>query len=177
MKKQIIMYSIEAIFLLFIISTGIYNFIKNDTFLYASVSQLLTLLLTLGIAFWATQYQNDRRKMKEHAESAIVKLQLLITEESFYLFNIDGDKDLIKKRTTLTNRRINNYIDIIKQYAKDLGFKDDVEYIETQFAEYKTIVSEHIEDLTYLSKSETQFRRFSENIDSKCDKIILSLYK
>lgn len=171
------MYVLEGVFLLLIVCTTIYNFIKNDSFLVASVSQLLTLLLTLGIAFWATQFQNDRRKMKEHAESIIVKLQQLVTDESFYSFIADGDEESIKKRTTLTNRRISNYIDIIKQYGKDLGFADDVEYIENQFTDYKTIVSENIEDLSYLNKSETQFRRFSENIDSKCDKIILSLYK
>lgn len=177
MKKQVILYCLEGFFLILIVATAIYNIVKNDSFFHASVSQLLTLLFTLGIAFWATQFQNDRRKMKEHAEGIIVKLQQLITDENFYLFNIDGDEETIRKRTTLTNRRINNYINIIKQYGKDLGFKEDIQYIEEQFTEYRTIVSEHIEDLSYLNKSETQFRRFSENIDSKCDEIIISLYK
>ena len=65
----------------------------------------------------------------------------------------------------------------MQQYSKSLGFEEDVKYIETEFKEYKEMVSEHIEDLDYLSKTESRFRRFSENIDSKCDVIILSLYQ
>ena len=35
--------------------------------------------------------------------------------------------------------------------------------IKEFFKEYKEMVSEHIEDLDYLSKSESSFRKYSEN--------------
>lgn len=176
MKKWIV-YSVEAVLFILIILVTAYNIKNNESFLNVSASQMLTLSIALGVAFWATQYENDRRKMKEHAENNIQKLQELVTNDSFFLFVSNANKDEIKKQTSMTNRRINNYINILKQYGKNLSFSSEINYIETQFTEYKTIISDHIEDMSYLEKSETQFKRFSENIDSKCDEIILSLYK
>lgn len=64
-----------------------------------------------------------------------------------------------------------------REYGKQLGFQDDVKYIDEQFTEYKSFVSDHLNDLDYLSKSETQLRKYSENIDSKCDQIIVKFYE
>lgn len=68
-------------------------------------------------------------------------------------------------------------MNVLKEYGKQLGFQDDVKYIEEQFSEYKSLISEHLNDFDYLSKSETHLRKLSENIDSKCDQIIVKFYK
>lgn len=41
----------------------------------------------------------------------------------------------------------------------------------------KLFISDHLNDFDYLSKSETHLRKLSENIDSKCDQIVVKLYK
>ena len=89
----------------------------------------------------------------------------------------DGDKETIQKQINTTNRKINNYISILEEYAKTINFRTEMKYIRNEFETYKTRVGEHISDLEYLSKSETEFKRYAENIDTKCDYIILGLYK
>lgn len=177
MKKDCLIKIVVGILCAFTIGVGIYNGFVNDTFFAASLTQVLTLLISLCIVFWATQYKNDQRKVKEHAEDIIEKVQILVTREDFFVFSALGDKEETKKKIMANNRKISNCINVMQQYSKTLGFEDDVKYIENEFKEYKEMVSEHIEDLDYLSKTESRFRKFSENIDSKCDVIILSLYK
>ena len=53
------------------IAAGVYNGFCNDEFFSASITQVLTLAVTLIVAYWATQYKTDERKVKEHAEEVI----------------------------------------------------------------------------------------------------------
>jgi len=176
MKKVVVAIFIWGSFA-FTIITGAYNIFFNCSFWSASITQVLTLLVTIGVAFWATQYKNDLRKMKENAENVIEKLQAIVSNEQFYSIPADGDLSEIQKNINSTNRKINNCIDILEQYGSNLKFKEEINYIRKEFETYKTRTGEHIQDLYYLSKSEGEFRRIAENIDTKCDFIILSLYK
>lgn len=160
-----------------ILLTGVCNWITNEDFFEASITQILTLAITLSIAFWATQYKADMRKMKEHAEDVLSKVQLLVSDMQFYSIPKDGDKEVISKQINAANRKINNYISILEEYAKTLKFKKEIKYIHAEFNTYKDRVGEHINDLDYLAKSEDEFKRIAENIDSKCEYIILKLYK
>lgn len=142
-----------------------------------SVAQILTLLVALCIAFWATQYKNDQRKAKEHAERMLLKLQQIVTDEQFYSIPVDGNIEIVQKNINTTNRKISNYINVLKDHGKVLHFYTEITYIETEFSKYKEKVGEHIGDLDYLSKTESEFRRIADNIDSKCESIIILFYK
>ena len=88
-----------------------------------------------------------------------------------------GDVENGKKLYGISTRKVTNCIEVLKSYGASFGFEADIEYIEKELTNYKVLVSEHINDFDYLSKSESQLRRHSENIDSKCDQIIVKLYK
>lgn len=176
MKKTITIVIVIVLAGLTII-TGVCNWIYNEDFFSASITQVLTLAITLSIAFWATQYKTDVRKMKEHVEDVIEKLQILVFNTQFYSIPADGDKDVLQKQIYATNRKINNCISILEEYGKVLKFKKEIDYIRGEFETYRSRIGEHINDLDYLSKSENEFKRTAENIDTKCDYIILSLYK
>lgn len=177
MMKRVVVAVIICGALAIAIFTGIYNFFNNCQFMDSSITQVLTLIVTIGVAFWATQYKNDLRKTKENAESVIEKLQTIVSNECFYSIPANGNVEEVKKNINCTNRKINNCIDILEQYASTLKFENDIKYIREQFESYKRITGDHILDLDYLSKSELEFRRIADNIDTKCDYIILSLYK
>ena len=177
MKKQTKITLIVVVIAGIIISITIFNLCSNETFLTASITQILTLAVTLGIAFWATQYKTDIRKTKEHAEDVIRKLQSIVSDKQFYSIPAEGNKEEIQKLVNSTNRKINNCITILCEYSKTLGFNEEINYIHNEFEKYKERTGEHINDLDYLSKSEDEFKRISNNIDFKCDYIILSLYK
>ena len=100
----------------------------------------------------------------------------MVSSEQFYSIPSTGDLEQIQKEINTTNRRINNCIDVLKKYGEKFHFKNEIEYISNEFDKYKTQIGDHINDLDYLSKTEKEFRRISDNIDSKCDYIIVSLF-
>ena len=175
MKKQIIPI-MEVAILLLIVILGVCSAIKSNAFWNVTIAQLLTPLIALFFAFWATQYKTDQRKAKEHAEKIIVKLQEIVSNEKFYVISASEEQSAKQKEIGLTNRKISNYLSILRQYGETLGFLEDIKYIEAEFGTYKQTVGDHIADLDYLSKTESEFRRIAENIDSKCEAIILKFY-
>ena len=148
--------------------------IKNPNFWQANVAQVFALFLTLCIAFLATQLKNDVRKKKEHAEQILKKIQAIVNSDCFY--NVSGQSEETRKKMTMTFRSLNNSIDLLKKYGKELGFKDESEYIEKEFKDYREFVSEYLNDIDYLIKSEITLKKYSENIDNKCDIIIWKIY-
>lgn len=166
----------EVAILLLIVGVGVCNAINNDLFWNVTIAQLLTPLIALFFAFWATQYKNDQRKAKEHAEKIILNLQEIVSNERFYVISALEEQSAKQKELNLTNRKISNYLTILSQYGKTLGFSEEVKYIEGEFGKYKQTIGDHIADLEYLSKTEPEFRKIAENIDTKCEAIILRFY-
>jgi len=175
--KQKALIITTAILTILTLGIGIYNLYHSTRFLEASATQILTLLIALYIAFWANQYKNDLRNAKGHVERILLNLQQIVVSDCFCTFPADGDLTSIQKATNIMNRKIANYLRVLKEYGKTLKFSQQIEYIENQFVEYKNKVGEHISDLDYLSKTESEFRKIAENINSKCEDIILLLYK
>lgn len=178
MKKKDVKYVVIAVALFAcVLGVCIYNIVNHSNFWDANAAQILTLFIAISLAFWATQSKNDQRRAKDHIEHVIQKVQVLVVAEQFYTFDSHGNISESNKLFIISARKISNCIEVLKVYSKSFGFKDDVNYIEEQLKQYKEFVSEHLNDHEYLEKSESQLRRYSENIDSKCDQIILKLYK
>lgn len=176
--KKIIFNILGGVLFLSTIVVSIYNIMcDKEHFFEISIAQMLTVLVALGIAFWASQYENDRRKAKEHVEKMLIKLQEMVSANSFCSIPSTGDTNDIRKNINITNRKINNYINILKKYGKTLGFTKYIDYIDSEFDSYKKIIGDHINDLDYLSKTESEFRRIASNIELKSEFIIHSLYK
>lgn len=177
MKKKWIVTVVAIVLAAATVGVGIHNAIKNSKFWDVSIAQVLTLLVTISIAFWATQFKNDQRNAKTHAETIIAKIQNLVSCETLYMFKPGNDEEYMKKNYAILQRKLANYLNVLGEYGKQLGFQDDVTYIDEQFSQYRLFVSDHLNDFEYLSKSETHLRKFLENIDSKCDQIVVKLYK
>ena len=89
------------------------NAVHNSSFWSVSIAQILTLIIAVGVAFFATQYKADERKQKEHAENIVLKIQAAVSDDHFVHISCeDNPKDI-----TINNRKINNAIDLLKQYA------------------------------------------------------------
>ena len=175
MKNRLVKIAVVVCFIL-AIGVAITSFICNDDFWKVNAAQALTLIVTICIAFWATQLKNDERKKKEHAEQLLRKIQTIVADERFYSISSSCDVIEHKKNVNMSNRSLSNSIEMLKKYAETLGFKEGAEYIAKEFKEYKEFVSEHLEDVDYLSKSESTLKKHAENIHTKCDWIILELY-
>ena len=65
MKNRLIKIVVGACFIL-ALGVAVASFICNDDFWKVNAAQALTLIVTICIAFWATQLKNDERK-KNHS--------------------------------------------------------------------------------------------------------------
>ena len=181
--KKVIVILFEIFFLLLIVAIAITNICNTNSdnpipdFWKVNVAQLITPLVALLIAFWATQFKNDQRKAKEHAERIIVSIQEIVSSDTFSVFSKDGNETDIRRETSARNRKISNYLQILQEYSRELNFVEEYKYLDEKFTEYKTKVGEHISNLEYLAETEAELKRLADNIDSKCESIILKFYK
>lgn len=174
-KSIIIIMGVLIVAVLAISFVNVFSLTSNS-FWEMSIAQALTLLVAIVVAFWAVQRKNDERKIKEQIEVITNKIQKIVTAEHFCNFNSIKDSEDAQKTFTMNTRKLKNCIEILKEYSKFINVKDEITYIDERVKEYKEFVSEKVGDLDYLKKSETSLRRYAENIDSKCDSIVLKIY-
>lgn len=176
MKNKYVL--IEIVVIICIVCAAIYNMFANcSSFWNINITQVLTMIIAVCIAFEAAQFKNDERKLKEQAEKIIAKIQFIVNEPAFTSFPNSGDGESLKRQNRIAIRKLHNCINILKEYSNISNISNDVDYIEEQYKSYNDFVSEHPDDLDYLSKSEIHLKKYAENIDSKCDQLLLKLYK
>lgn len=170
-KRRCIFNGISILIVVIIIFVAIFANSKNENFWVISFSQIVTVIVAILIAFYASQFRNDERKLKEVTEKLLYKLQASISSDVF----INPSEDDYKK-VLMNIKSISNIISNLKKCADNFSFKKDMEYIENQFNEYKEFWGEHSSDYEYIKKSTDVFQKYSRNIESRCDSIIISLY-
>lgn len=76
-------------------------------------------------------------------------------------------------------RKLSNCIDVLKEYNDSFDIQGDIDYLYSQYKEYNDFVSEKLIKVDELNTSESQLKlkKYSENIDSRCDRILATLYK
>lgn len=168
----------EVILIIAVLILGGYNILglKNSDFWKCSATQILTLLIAIIIAFWATQRKTDERKIKEQVEKITTTMQNVVSSSEFVSFNTSSDPTEVQKQLTMTIRKLKNCVNVLRGYSKKLDITDDVNYLDDQIRGYNDFVSVKVGDLDYLAKSESHLRLYAENIIGKCDYIILQLY-
>ena len=176
MKNRIILI-IEVFLIAVILATTVYNLVTNKEYFKFNLSQTLTLIVAVVFAFSASQYKTDERKLKEQTEKLIEKIQYIVNDTSFYCFSINDNGEEIIKKNRVICRKLSNCICALEEYSKKLSIKNEVRYIKNEYKNYKELISDHLYDFEYLSKSEVNLKRYAENIDSKCVEIIVNIYK
>ena len=152
---------------------------KDSTFWLINISQSLTLIVAILIAFGAAQFKNDQRKVKEQIEKLIDKIQRIVCDKSFYSFETEGSVDHLVATNRMMCRKLSNCIDVLKEYNDSFDIQGDIDYLYSQYKEYNDFVSEKLIKVDELNTSESQLKlkKYSENIDSRCDRILATLYK
>ena len=75
----------------------------------------------------------------------------------------------------MQNRQINQQIALLKQYAKQFGFDKEIQFISDEFNQYEKIISDHITDLDYLSKSRNELSRPIKLIREKLYEVLMKI--
>lgn len=155
-----------------VIGLSIYNFKKNDEFLIVNISSIITLIITITVAYMLTQRKLDERKKKDQVEYLLNKMQDMLKDKNVtYITNKDDLHYNIMFQKSFDNR-----VKILKDNAYSLVDSKMLDYIEKEFKLYKEFIGEKYSDIQYLQQSEKHLNKYIGNIDYKLDELILSLY-
>lgn len=168
--------TINIVIILVLLIVGFLGYVsyRNDSesFLKLSAYNIITIFLALVVAFVFNQRKNDERKAKEKAEEIIEKIQAIVTSEEFCNITENTEENVL----LLLGRTLNNKVELLLTCSEHIGLRDEISYVQKEIAGYRELIGNHINDLGYLAKSGLEIRRYSQNIDDKCDYIKISLY-
>lgn len=168
--KKIIYFSLGGITLC-IIGLCIYNGITNQDFWKISIFNGITMLWTIGLSFIITQQFGRYNKQIDIVQKVLNQLLDLIDESDLCRIHPNADPENLLMR----NRQIQNQLGILDSCANRFGFVKDIKFLQEQFSEYEKVVSEHIHDIDYLSKSETTLSRPIKNMGNRIYALMLKL--
>ena len=171
-KYRKIVYFSLAIASAIIIIICIVNVCNNSRFFEINVFNGITMLWTVGFSFVLTQGFSKYQRKSDIIVKLLQELINNIDESKTCIINQDSTK---KETLLMQNRQIQQQISLLANHAKRFGIDGDMQFIKEKFSEYEEIISEHIDDIEYLSHSQTQLSRPIKLIRERLYKAILNL--
>lgn len=160
---------------LFIVVISGYNlYLSKLDFFKLNFAQGATLLVAIMIAYFANQINTNKRKIKENIERIALDIQKYTDNNKYYDFSENSENKIAEY--LIMQRKIKNYIFILKKYSKKEGINKYIEYIENEFNTYNELVSENQNDIGYLKKSKNILINKLQNVSTKCNEMIADLY-
>lgn len=150
---------------------GIYNAFQNNEFWNASITNILTILVALVFTYYMTQRTNNIRRKKDVVSKILDRLYVLIADPRMCKINSSKDVDFVK----INIRTISNKISCLEQMARELQYEEEIRQMKEAFSSYEEFISDHINDIEYLKKSEKQLNNGIGLIDNKCDMILVKM--
>ena len=141
------------------------NFKQSD-FFYAKLTDIITILIGVVIAFFITEITTSRRRRNDCIEHIILEIENFITDDNNFV---------IDKSTLINQGSCGNRI----KYLKDAGFSDikaDIDFIETHFQDIRDLYSNHNQSEEALQEVKIDIDKHRTNIVDKCCKIRIGLY-
>lgn len=134
---------------------------------------LISLGITIFIGYFISQWLTDNRKKKDIVEKYVNKTMDNFNES--YMYEINNIEDIQKIR--IVQRSIYNRLHVLKTYAPQFDFEEEIQYIFKQFEWYWDFISQHINELEYLKQSRAILFNSTSAILSKLETIITIIYK
>lgn len=170
MRKRV--YVLLSVITILVIAICIYNIAcSGSKFWEINVFNGLTLLWTIVFSFIITQASSRYQRRAEIIIKLLSRLNECIDESRTCNISVDADKNVILMR----KREIANLISLLDRNADRFGIRKEVNFIKTKFKEYEQFISDHINDIEYLSKSSSELQRPIKLISTKIIDTMLKL--
>ena len=169
MKNDKIKLIIIVLFTLFTVALLIINCINNITgFWKINISEGIEIFILIFVSYYLVDRQNIVDKKNEKINDVISKIQARIMDAD--LVNVTSDDS--KKVTRIKLTTISNLLEIVKT---DISNEKNIESIISEMDSLSAIVMDHIDDIDYINKSNSEIIRLVTNIDTKLEKIKFNL--
>lgn len=146
----------------------IVNGVKNENFLMANITQILSLLVTAILSVYFVQRLTDKRRKTDCYERILGEIKTAIHDDKAFF---STDREALMLQTSIANK-----VKHLQEYAFP-QIKDDLKYIENEYTELRELYGNHKDSVESLLKIRLDIVRHQSNIDDKIDKIQLMLYE
>lgn len=161
-------------FSLLTIGSGIwiyYNINNNEDFFIAPLYSIITIIIALVFTFFFNQVLIEKRRKKENLLRIVQKT---IVELDSPCLIIKSQNDIAATR--LLQQSIRNHIKmLLENKLFSQKNKDLLKLVEKDINYYWHLVSEHIADVDYLTKSESTLSMHIQNAKNRLDEISLNI--
>lgn len=157
--------------LIVIVVSG-FNLRKNPEFFNMNIGTSISLIVVLLFANILSNRNNEEKIKKELTMKLLEKLQVILTDDSLYVFLKEDDI----KSNRLTSKKISNIITTVEESKVknlDVNIWNNFKH---EFESYKNLVGEHMQDIDELKKNEQGHKRHIANMDTYVDNIIIKLF-
>lgn len=163
-----------VIFAVCIVLVAVISAVRNlDDFLSVNIFNLLTLLVALVFTYYFNQQKQKHRRFHDSAVKILESIQKIIVND----FICKGFNDHSIKELIQSMRIVRNKLDVLKKVEKNLNIAAEIEYLDNNFNNYKSIIDNHINDYDYLEKSVDDLNNFMSLLDSKITETIVKIYQ
>ena len=170
-KMKKIVLGIIFIFLFSVVAWNIIS-LNRIEFWKISVGNFLTILVAILISYYFAKKNQDEKSKKEIFIGLLRNMTDLVSDESMTHISAETDINYILTK----KRRLNNYMIIFKQYAKDFGVEEQCIFIEERINQYIDFLGNHTDDKEYLSKSRKELESPLGIAETKLFETMLRLY-
>lgn len=170
--KKVAVIVVLSLWILFVVILFIQNALNNDKFLEMNANNFLTLVVAVYFAFYLTQKKNEYRLRRTKLESLLYEYKNTIQDDRFFdICNNEDAKYLIQ-----SHRKLNNLITVMRSIKVDLDTEVFLAYIENKMDEHNNLISNHLSDIGYLTKSSTELMNYRDLADFKINELIVKMY-
>lgn len=165
---------ILVVFAVCICIAGIISAARNfDEFFSMNIFNLLTLLVALVFTYYFNQQKQTHRRFHDSAVKVLESIQKIIVND----FICKGFSEQSIKELMQSMRTVRNKLDVLKKIEKNLNIASEIEYLDNNFNNYKSIIDNHMSDYEYLEKSVDDLNNYTSLLDSKITETIVKIYQ
>ena len=124
----------------------------------------IEIFILIFVSFYLVERQNSVDRKKRKINDVISKIQIKILDPE--LIVVDSENH--KKVTRIKLKSISNLLEIVKD---DISNQKTIESIVSEMDSLSAIVMDHIDDVEYIEKSNSEIVRLVTNIDTKLEQI------
>ena len=154
-------------------------FVIQDDYWSIDFSQWITLAFSLILGFivaYVLVEKNTKQRLLTDRLIAQIETVKKSFEESKKQILTNFTEDNWRIKLLSSTKELSNSITLLKKYTDKLHAKEELEFIDKQFIEYRTIVTDCIDQLKKDATLRAKAVLKSSLIESKFDEIVLKLY-
>lgn len=141
-----------------------------------SFYEISTVVIALLFTFYFTRRDNVKIKQKEMLSNLLLRILEIITSSQMYKIETADNVNFIRTKQRSVFNKIDLLIKVAKTDELSNELENDIEYMKQEFSEYWEVVSENIENLGELRKSQKELQDHLTKLEDKLEQCMMKLY-